>query len=652
MTDIFISYSRRDTVFVEQLYIALHNEGLSVWVDWEGIPPSAEWLREIFQAIDAADNIIFVISETFCRSDICQQELQYAIKQNKRLIPIVIEDLPGKLVPPSLANLNWLFFREQDAFDAALQTLLHAINTDLNWVRTHTQLLNKAVEWDNKARDNGLLLRGKELVSSEGTIAANQHKEPALTKLQQYYVQRGRQYASQRKRLFTTIATLLIAVIAAISWFGYQQSIQKEAERQAKTIREAGVIAGEAQRLSRDQGILRAIAATQLLVTVTDDIDPLVHNILVEKAGAYRFEPRATPHKADKSRSTSFGKGTERLTFTTDNKLLAAATNSEVIRRWVLCPDQPGNALCNKKPTKDLVLSMPRENPRRSMVTGFNRQGTRAVVADGRQISIYTLGDTAEVQLQCSQALPLDNVARRLSIHDNGQWIAIPYGSRWEHRWLINSACDGDKLTSEGFAIESKRPQQITATAFHPSQPLLYISYADGKLVSYHLENHTIQPLNTTVALRSFDEMRTSSDGRWLAANNNSGVSIIDLQSKDLATYQPEQSSNPQRRTALQFNHSATRLALHQQQNNIREIRLLDIGDPENIRETLRFNIPYQQHAEPNVRVRTLAFSHDDQWLAAGLEGDNYDIMLWPLATQQLIELACSRLQDKTLCPE
>lgn len=46
-TDVFVSYSRKDAAFVRKFHDALAAARREVWVDWEDIPPSAEWLREI-----------------------------------------------------------------------------------------------------------------------------------------------------------------------------------------------------------------------------------------------------------------------------------------------------------------------------------------------------------------------------------------------------------------------------------------------------------------------------------------------------------------------------------------------------------------------------------------------------------------------------
>jgi hypothetical protein len=52
---LFISYSRADGAFVRERCEALTRRGINAWVDWEDIPPSAQWMAEICRGIDAAD---------------------------------------------------------------------------------------------------------------------------------------------------------------------------------------------------------------------------------------------------------------------------------------------------------------------------------------------------------------------------------------------------------------------------------------------------------------------------------------------------------------------------------------------------------------------------------------------------------------------
>ena len=55
MTDVFISYSRKDKAFVQVLNQALANSKYDAWVDWENIPLTADWWEEIKTEIEGAD---------------------------------------------------------------------------------------------------------------------------------------------------------------------------------------------------------------------------------------------------------------------------------------------------------------------------------------------------------------------------------------------------------------------------------------------------------------------------------------------------------------------------------------------------------------------------------------------------------------------
>jgi hypothetical protein len=58
----FISYSRKDAAFVRRLHGLLVARGRDPWVDWDDIPPIAEWMQRIRAGIDAAPAVIFVLS--------------------------------------------------------------------------------------------------------------------------------------------------------------------------------------------------------------------------------------------------------------------------------------------------------------------------------------------------------------------------------------------------------------------------------------------------------------------------------------------------------------------------------------------------------------------------------------------------------------
>jgi len=118
MTDVFISYSRKDKEFVKTLHQALTESQYNTWVDWEDIPLTADWWEEIKAGIESANTFLFVISPDSISSKVCAQEIEHAVANNKRLLPIVRRDgFDMNLVNPSLGKHNWLFFRAGDDFN-------------------------------------------------------------------------------------------------------------------------------------------------------------------------------------------------------------------------------------------------------------------------------------------------------------------------------------------------------------------------------------------------------------------------------------------------------------------------------------------------------------------------------------------------------
>jgi hypothetical protein len=72
--------------------------------------------------------------------NVCKQEIEHAVKHNKRLIPILHRDIDANILPASLSKINWVFFRESDNFDATFKKLIESIEIDLNHVHAHTRL--------------------------------------------------------------------------------------------------------------------------------------------------------------------------------------------------------------------------------------------------------------------------------------------------------------------------------------------------------------------------------------------------------------------------------------------------------------------------------------------------------------------------------
>lgn len=289
MSDVFISYSRRNIDFARRLIDKLVLLGKDSWVDWEGIPlTSPNWWEEIKVGIESTDNFVFIISPDSMASVVCQMELAYALFLNKRIVPVIHQDVviedafailaefevdsamqerlegrtPLELAENnwrSLSHINWLFFRESDDFDVALKKLTDIVATNLDYVKSHTRYLTRAQEWERRERRQDLLLFGEEIDYAEAWLAQGdlyvREKEtgnidvvnPLPQALHRVYITSSREGETQRRRLLrnlrlgTAIFGMVgvVAVVLAIGSFFASQEAQTRADSASTQVADA-----------------------------------------------------------------------------------------------------------------------------------------------------------------------------------------------------------------------------------------------------------------------------------------------------------------------------------------------------------------------------------------------------------------------------
>jgi uncharacterized delta-60 repeat protein len=282
MASLFISYSRKNIESARRLTEAFQSQDLDFWIDWEGIPPTVDWWKEIETGIEEADIFLFLISPDSCQSKICRQEIEHAVKNGKRLIPLVVCDVNPEEAPAELGHLNWIFVRETDDFDLAFGKLINAIKTDYAWVQAHRELQVKALEWEKSGHENSFLLFGKELHDAEFQLATNTSKEPHPTDLQREYVHRSRKAVDRRRARNAGITTVAAIALAALAIFGF---VQAKLATDRANIALARQLAAQAQSISTSRNskqmtaVLLAVQSMKLLPTTEGAQILLNHNV-------------------------------------------------------------------------------------------------------------------------------------------------------------------------------------------------------------------------------------------------------------------------------------------------------------------------------------------------------------------------------------
>ena len=103
---------------------------------------------------------------------------------------------------PGLAEIQWINYPEL-GFEETFRRLIAALDTDLEWVRQHTRLAEKARDWENNKRNESFLLRGMALQDALKWLAQSTVvNEPKLLPLQEEYIRASQKWeAGEIERL-------------------------------------------------------------------------------------------------------------------------------------------------------------------------------------------------------------------------------------------------------------------------------------------------------------------------------------------------------------------------------------------------------------------------------------------------------------------
>jgi len=197
---VFISYSREDLDFADQLNLALDAYGFECFIDRQGISGGEDWKRRLGNLISEADTVVFVLSPTSARSEICAWEVEEATRLNKRILPVNCQPLKGASPPVRLRDLNYIFFHADpkapgSGFGSGLAKLIAALNTDFDWLREHTRYLQRAIEWDMGGRPANRLLSGDDIAEAKAWVTRRPKNAPEPTALHRDFIRASEEEA-------------------------------------------------------------------------------------------------------------------------------------------------------------------------------------------------------------------------------------------------------------------------------------------------------------------------------------------------------------------------------------------------------------------------------------------------------------------------
>ena len=118
--NIFLSYSRREVGFVDQLTSRLEEAGFQVWLDYRSLIPGTPWKEQIERGLDESDVILLVVSKESIASKYVELEWRRVIQEEgKRIVLSIFEAVD---LPDVLEKYEWVDFRGN--FEAGIKELV------------------------------------------------------------------------------------------------------------------------------------------------------------------------------------------------------------------------------------------------------------------------------------------------------------------------------------------------------------------------------------------------------------------------------------------------------------------------------------------------------------------------------------------------
>jgi hypothetical protein len=115
---VFVSYSTHDKAIVSVIIEAIEAQGLETWVSFRDLRAGSPFDPQIEQALTGASALVVICSKASLASDEVLSEVREALRQNKAVIPVKIEDC---VLPPRLNIIQYIIWNGENRGEAIRQ---------------------------------------------------------------------------------------------------------------------------------------------------------------------------------------------------------------------------------------------------------------------------------------------------------------------------------------------------------------------------------------------------------------------------------------------------------------------------------------------------------------------------------------------------
>ena len=128
--DIFISYSRKDSDIVKQIYEWLEKAGYKCWLDIEGMFSGISYKKVIVDAIKRSKVLLFMSSENSNKSRNVVSEVSIAMEYSKKIIPVRLDMSPySESIEYDIINHDYLAYDKSRMEESNREMLKKIVST-------------------------------------------------------------------------------------------------------------------------------------------------------------------------------------------------------------------------------------------------------------------------------------------------------------------------------------------------------------------------------------------------------------------------------------------------------------------------------------------------------------------------------------------
>lgn len=130
--DVFISYSRKDSVVADKICSAFDQVGITYFIDRKGMGGTANYVTKIANEIDNSKMMLLLASANSYTSKYVAIELHYAFNHDVVVLPYALDDIPTpKDFEILLIHANWHYLKINPIFPNLLTSIAELIGKQI-----------------------------------------------------------------------------------------------------------------------------------------------------------------------------------------------------------------------------------------------------------------------------------------------------------------------------------------------------------------------------------------------------------------------------------------------------------------------------------------------------------------------------------------